>query len=120
MAKVLVVDDSSLLRTVLCDYLRDLGHEPLAASTPVEAIALCASHRPDLVIKDLIMKDTNPTALMKDLRRHRSDLPIVICSTSGMRREIRDALHAGADDFLIKPFSRHDIDVLIRRHVIPV
>ncbi|MGE5599750.1 MAG: response regulator, partial [Bacteroidota bacterium] len=88
MAKVLVIDDSPLLRTVLCDYLRDLGHEPVPAGTAREALRLCREQRPDLAIKDLLMEGLDPHLFLDDLRRIIPDLPVVICSTIARRQEI--------------------------------
>ena len=72
MSKVLVIDDSPLVRAILCDYLRDLGHEPLAAGTAAEALSLCASEEPDLVIKDLIMQDAE-TIVFVEVKTRRSE-----------------------------------------------
>ncbi|MGE5549288.1 MAG: response regulator [Bacteroidota bacterium] len=116
MAKVLVVDDSPLVRVILCDFLRDLGHEAISAGTADEAISLCGAHHPDLVIKDLVMEDTDPCALMDDLRRIIPGLPIVICSTMGRRQEICAAIRAGATDFLVKPFGRDDVSSLMQHY----
>jgi len=116
MAKVLVIDDSPLVRMIVCDYLRDLGHEPLPAATAAEALSLCAAHDPDLVIKDLIMENTDPMVLMRELRDLRADLPIVVCSTIGRRQEICEALRAGANDFFVKPIGRVEIANLIQRY----
>ncbi|MGE5527723.1 MAG: response regulator [Patescibacteria group bacterium] len=116
MAKVLVIDDSPLIRAILGDYLHDLGHVAYLAATAAEALSLCAEQRPDLVIKDLVMKDTDPDALMRDLRLGNSALPIVVCTTSGRRQEVCAAIRAGADDFLIKPFSRMDVLRLLERY----
>ena len=116
MAKVLVVDDSPLVRVILCDYLRELGHEALAAGTAVEALSLCAVHDPDLVIKDLIMEDTDPILLMEELREIDENVPIVVCSTIARRKEICDALRAGARDFLVKPIGRSEVARVVERY----
>ena len=118
MAKVLVVDDSALMRKMLCDFLRDLGHIPVPAGTVEEALYLCAAAKPDLVIKDLVMKDTDPASFLAQVRSIKSNLPVVICSTAGRQREIFSALKAGAADFLIKPFCPRDIAALVDRYVI--
>jgi len=116
MARVLVVDDSPLLRVVLCDLLRDLGHEPIPAGTAAEALELCARYDPDLVIKDLIMEDTDPILLMEELRAINAQLPIIVCSTIARRHEICEALRAGATDFLVKPIDRAEVARVIERY----
>jgi len=117
MAKVLVIDDSPMVRAVLLDYLDRLGHQSLAAASATEALSICTASQPDLVIKDLYMADTDPTELMQDLRRCRANLPIVVCSTSGQKHEIFVAIQNGANDFLLKPFALQDVATLIERYV---
>lgn len=116
MSKVLVIDDSPLVRAILCDYLRDLGHEPLAAGTAAEALSLCAAYEPDLVIKDLVMEDTDPIILMEELLEIDADVPIVIISTIARRQEICEALRAGARDFMVKPLARDEVARVVQRY----
>ncbi len=117
MTKVLVVDDSPLVRIVLCDYLHDLGCEALPAHTAEEALSLCRTHRPDLVIKDLIMEGTDTYVLMAELRDIIPNLPIVICSTIGRRSEICAAIRKGANDYLIKPFGLAEVANLLQHQI---
>lgn len=118
MAKVLVIDDSPLVRTILCDLLRDLGHEPIAAGTSREAVQLCIMHDPDLAIKDLVMEDSDPIILMEELKEIKADLPIVVCSTIARRQEICEALRAGAVDFLIKPIDGKALDKIVNQYAL--
>lgn len=118
MARILVIDDSPLVRAILGDLLRDLGHEPVMAATAEEAVAMCTHSEFDLVIKDLILGDSDPNELMEELKEIDADLPIVVCSTIARRQEIFDALRSGAIDFLVKPISRDDLDRAIRRYAL--
>lgn len=118
MAKVLVVDDSPLMRTIIGDYLKNLGHESIPAGTAEEAFAACEDSEPDLIIKDLVMKDTDPLEFLQELMRRKPGLPIVICSTIGRKQEIFSALKAGAVDFLVKPFHPHEVAGLISRYAL--
>jgi DNA-binding response OmpR family regulator len=115
MARVLVVDDSPLVRAILCDCLRDLGHEAYPAASARQAVFLCRMHRPDLVIKDLLMKDTDLLGLMNQLRLAKKQLPIVVCTTRTHREELVAAMRAGADDFLVKPFAPSEVASVIQR-----
>ncbi|NLG84117.1 MAG: response regulator [Firmicutes bacterium] len=118
MARVLVVDDSPLVRVVLCDLLRDLGHEPIPAGTAAEALEFCARYEPDLIIKDLIMEDADPILLMEELRAINAEIPIIVCSTIARRHEICEALRAGAADFLLKPIDRREVAQVIERYIL--
>jgi len=118
MARVLVIDDSPLVRAILGDLLRDLGHDPMVAATAEEAVTMCAQNDFDLAIKDLILGDSDPNELMEELKEVDADLPIVVCSTIARRQEIFDALRSGAIDFLVKPISRDDLDRAVRRYAL--
>ena len=116
MARVLVVDDSPVIRLVLCDLVRDLGHEPIPAGTAAEALELCLRYEPDLIIKDLVMEDVDPILFIEEIREINAEIPIIVCSTIAQRHEICEALRAGAADFLVKPIDRAEVARIIDRY----
>jgi two-component system chemotaxis response regulator CheY len=112
--KVLIVDDSSLTRAILHDYLKDEGFEVLEASNPDEARQLFEEQRPGLVIKDLFMGDWGLVESVHYFKNYDEKVKILLCSTDASQQEIIEALKAGASDFLLKPLSK--IQVLATVH----
>src|SRR5690554_5342681 len=87
MARILVIDDSPLFRLVLREILTKGGNEVYEASTVEEGLRIFRTISPDLVFKDLIMEDSNPLEVIKDLIRYSPTAKIVICSTEGRSEE---------------------------------
>ena len=115
MAKILVIDDSPLFRLLLKEIIVKDGNECYDASTVAEGLALFLKEAPDLVIKDLVMEDSDPLEIIKELKRLKPDIKIVICSTSTQKSLIYQAIRAGAQDFLLKPFNTDEVIKTIRR-----
>jgi DNA-binding NtrC family response regulator len=107
--KVLIVDDSSLTRAILHDFLRDEGFEVFEAANPDEARQLFEEQRPGLVIKDLFMGDWGLVESVHYFKNHDEKVKILLCSTDASQHEIIEALKAGASDFLLKPLSKTQV-----------
>lgn len=102
--KVLLVEDDRELRTTLRESLRVEGYEVAAAASLSDAHALLANTEIDIVLLDLGLPDGDGETLLAALRRGRSTPVIVISARETDDPKIR-LLDAGADDFLVKPFS---------------
>ncbi len=109
--RVLVVDDSAMLRRVLQRGVEREGHVCLAAGDGVEALEVFDAFRPDVVISDWEMPRMDGPELCRRVRERASDLyPYFIFLTSLDQREhILTAMAAGADDYLEKPFDPHSL-----------
>jgi two-component system chemotaxis response regulator CheY len=110
MARVLIVDDSLMIRTLLREILASGGHEIVGeASDGLQAEASVHRLLPDLVTLDLVMPvrgglDSIPYLLQAD-----PSLAVVICSASLDQRRILTALRHGAIGFIVKPFDRQSV-----------
>ncbi|MES2888834.1 MAG: response regulator [Pseudomonadota bacterium] len=102
--KVLLVEDDRELRATLRESLRVEGYEVAAAASLADAHALLANGEVDIVLLDLGLPDGDGETLLAALRRGRSTPVIVISARETDDPKIR-LLDAGADDFLVKPFS---------------
>jgi two-component system chemotaxis response regulator CheY len=106
--RALVVDDSSLIRTVLLRMLSDLGYEVLQATGGREALAVLDRHPlPDVVLIDWNMPEMTGLELIGALRsaeRFR-DVPLMMVTTETEVGQVARALAAGADEYLMKPFT---------------
>ena len=104
MSRVLVVDDDRGLRKVLRDALTRDGHEVKMAADGEAARTLFNQDSFDLVVTDLAMPRLDGTALVREIR-DRSEVPILVLTVRDEEREKVKLLDAGADDYVVKPFS---------------
>jgi two-component system, OmpR family, KDP operon response regulator KdpE len=109
--RVLIVDDEPQILRALRINLQARQYEVVVAASGAEALHETASSRPDLVILDLGLPDIDGVEVIRRVRAW-SPVPIVVLSGRADSRDKVDALDAGADDYVTKPFS---IDELLAR-----
>ncbi|HSB66235.1 MAG TPA: response regulator [Anaerolineales bacterium] len=106
--RVLVVDDERAIRRYLHAALNAQGYTVFEASGGKEALNMVVSDRPDLIILDLGLPDVDGVEVTRQLREWTS-IPIIILSVREQESEKINALDAGADDYLTKPFSSGEL-----------
>lgn len=111
--KILVVDDEPQILRVLRRGLEDKGYEVATASDGVAALDTLKSTKVDLLITDLRMPDLNGLQLCTEVRKN-SKLPILVLSVKGEEATKVEALDAGADDYVTKPFGMDELLARIR------
>ncbi|MGV9671814.1 response regulator transcription factor [Gordonia sp. NPDC003504] len=114
MAQVLLVEDDSAIRTALTRGLTDLGHVMNPVASGVAAIAELGTARPDVVVLDLGLPDMDGANVLAVTRAMHDDLPVIVATARDDERDIIRLLDAGADDYLVKPFSAAQMDARIR------
>ncbi len=102
--RVLVVDDEPAVRRFLRASLTGHGNEVYEAVTGQEALSAAVAHHPDLIILDLGLPDMEGIEVTRRLREW-TRIPIIILSVREHETDKVDALDAGADDYLTKPFG---------------
>ena len=116
MAKILIAEDEPDIRELVTFMLRFAGYEVVAASNGEDAVRTAAREIPDLVIMDVRMPRMtgyDACRLMKanpDLRH----VPVVFLSAKGQESEIQSGLDAGAEEYLLKPFSPAELTNRVR------
>ncbi len=110
---ILIVDDEKSIRSFLQVSLETQGYKCIGADSGAGALMLSLSNNPDIMILDLGLPDMDGVDVIKKLRAV-SQMPIVIVSARGHDREKVEALDAGADDYLTKPFSVPELLARIR------
>ncbi|MDP5238365.1 response regulator [Uliginosibacterium sp. 31-16] len=105
--RVLVADDTQANRALLRAYLNRLEFQILMAEDGEEAVALCKTERPDIVLMDLMMPKMDGFDAIRQIRALGGDrwVPIVIVSAMDAEYDVVRGLEAGADDYLNKPLS---------------
>lgn len=103
--RVLIVDDSKFMRMLLADLLTRSGFEVIEAESGEQAIDVYLEERPDLVTLDILMPGRDGIETLQDLRAQAPEVRVVMVTALGMEDYIKRALDAGADGFILKPFS---------------
>ncbi len=113
MTRVLVVDDEPQLLRALGINLRASRYEVHTAATGADALRVAAAHPPDIVVLDLGLPDMDGTEVVVGLRGW-TDVPILVLSGRSDSSDKVDALDAGADDYVTKPFGMDELLARLR------
>ena len=117
---ILMVDDDVDLNALVTEYLARFGHRLVTATTAAHGMAELRRERPDLVILDIMLPDTDGLTLCREIRNE-SDVPIIMLTARGEVADRVLGLELGADDYLSKPFEPRElvarIQSVIRRSV---
>ena len=116
MAKILVVDDEIGIRELLCEILRDEGHDVVLAENAATAREARQAGRPDLVLLDIWMPDTDGVTLLKDWAASGMlTMPVIMMSGHGTIDTAVEAIRLGAMDFLEKPIALQKLLSAVKR-----
>jgi two-component system KDP operon response regulator KdpE len=114
--RILIVDDEPQITRVLRTALSTQGYDVRIANDPEEALLVFQDWSPDLVITDLAMPGITGIELCRRIRV-KSHTPILVLSVRDQDRSKVEALDAGADDYVTKPFSIHELLARVRAHL---
>jgi len=106
--RILVCDDEPQIVRALRVILRDAGFEAVAASTGEEALDLVAVRPPQAAIVDLMLPDIDGVEVTRRIREW-SEMPVIVLSALGDEDKKVEALSAGADDYVTKPFGPREL-----------
>lgn len=110
---ILVVEDDTSVRNLMTTTLKAHGYRYLTAPNGQSAILEASSHNPDIVLLDLGLPDMDGVDIIKKIRTW-SNTPIIVISARSEDTDKIDALDAGADDYLTKPFSVEELLARLR------
>ena len=114
--RILVIDDEAQITRVLRASLSAQGYDVRTANDPAEGLRLFGDWAPDLVITDLMMPEMSGVELCRAIRQ-RSATPVVVLSVREHERSKVEALDAGADDYVTKPFGIQELLARVRAHL---
>lgn len=112
-ATILIVDDEPQIRRVMLTTLTSHGYTVVEAASGEEALEKLRSERPDLIILDVNMPGISGIETCAEIRTS-SDVPIIMLTVRNSERDKVQALDAGADDFVVKPFGVQELMARIR------
>lgn len=115
MNKILIADDNQQITSILANYARKEGFEPLVALDGQQALKLFEQHEKniDVVLLDVMMPKLDGFEVCRELRR-RSMVPIIMVTARGEDFERIMGLDIGADDYILKPFSAGEVMARVR------
>ncbi len=115
--KILIVDDEPFNLDLLEQELGDLGYAVVRAETGAAALSQIDKLAPDLVLLDYLMPGMNGIEVLQTIRKTQNDLPIVMITAYGTIDLAVEAIKAGADDFITKPFDPEHLALVVRKNL---
>ena len=119
-ARILVIEDELPMRTALADCLEAEGYRVLTAADGPAGLERAVREMPDLVLLDIMMPRLDGCALCAELRRLSIPTPVLMLTAKGQVGDRVRGLDAGADDYLVKPFSTDELLARVRALLRPL
>ena len=111
--KILIVEDDAGISNLIATILNANDYDAMTVRTGSEAVTAITSHCPDVILLDLGLPDMDGSGILKFVREW-SACPIIVVSARNHERDKVDALDAGADDYIVKPFGTSELLARIR------
>jgi two-component system chemotaxis response regulator CheY len=104
--KVMLVDDSRTMRNIEKNILAQLGYsEVVEASDGMEALSVAAAESPDLILLDWNMPNMDGLSFIQEYRKTNKQTPIMMVTTEAEKRRVVEAIRAGVNNYVVKPFT---------------
>lgn len=116
MAKILIAEDERDIRDLITFTLRFAGYEVVPTANGEEAYQTALKVIPDLILLDVRMPRMTGYEACRELKNHDStkNIPVVFLSAKGQESEVRTGIEAGADEYILKPFSPDQLAERVR------
>ena len=117
MYKILIVEDTRLIREEIYDILSLEGHTVLQAENGDVGYKMAITNLPDLIISDILMPELNGLEMFEKLKENKKTkrIPLIFLSAKGGYEDIRSGMNAGAEDYLIKPIITDELVEVVNR-----
>lgn len=113
VASVVIIEDDQRIRELMARVLAEKGYEVEGAGTALDGLQRIVQTSPDVVILDMGLPDLDGAELLKMIRAI-TDVPVVVATARSEDRDVIRTLDAGADDYLVKPFSVEQLEARVR------
>ncbi len=114
---VLIVDDASFMRTVLKDIVRTngLASQIIEAADGVEGVRNYQKYKPDLVTMDINMPKADGIQALRAIMKLDPGAKVVMVSSVEQKEIVQDAIRIGARDYVVKPFDRSSVPLILNK-----
>lgn len=112
---ILIVDDDPTMRLALSESLQSCGYQTIAAESGNEAIGLFGRRIFDLVITDMKMPEMTGIEVLRSVKKMSTETPVILITAYGTVGTAVEAMKEGAAEFIMKPFSLHDLESVVKR-----
>ncbi|MGY6496883.1 MAG: response regulator transcription factor [Microcella sp.] len=121
MARILIVEDEPDVLLLLENRVRGAGHDVVSATNGEEGLTLVATEKPDLVVLDWMMPRRDGIEVCEEIRASDPDhsTKVLMLTARSQQSDVDRAMEAGADDYIVKPFSSRDLIERINALLIP-
>jgi len=113
--KILITDDSKLLRKKLRDELEKLGCDVIEAENGKEAVMMDLQEKPDGVILDIVMPEVGGIEALQVIKEVNPEIPVIMLSSAGTSQKLMETLKLGALDFIQKPYNSEQIKQAVEK-----
>ncbi len=113
--KILVTDDSKLLRKKLREELEKLDCEVIEAGNGKEAVLMDLQEKPDGVILDIVMPEVGGIEALQVIKEVNPEIPVIMLSSAGTSQKLMETLKLGALDFIQKPYTSEQIQQAVEK-----
>ncbi len=108
--KILLVDDSRTIRNIQKNVLKQLNYDDVEeAEDGVQALARFSEQVPDLMLVDWNMPNMDGITLVRKIREINKTVPIIMCTTEAEKSRVLEAIKAGVNNYLVKPFTTESL-----------
>lgn len=114
MPRILIIEDETPMRTALADVIQAEGYRALTAADGEAGLQRAIEEKPDLILLDIMMPRLDGYEVCAELRRLAHPVPILMLTAKGQVEDRVTGLDAGADDYLVKPFSTEELLARVR------
>ena len=114
MVRILIIEDETPMRTALADLLAAEGYRALTAADGESGLTRALAEKPDLILLDVMMPKLDGFQVCAELRRLAMVVPVLMLTAKGQIEDRVVGLDAGADDYLVKPFSTEELLARVR------
>lgn len=110
MAKILIVDDSLMMRAVLRNFIKNEGHDVVEGSSGPEAVEMFGKEKPDVVFLDILMPgEFDGLEALKRIKQSNPTSKVIMVTSLKEDVHVAKATESGANGYVMKPFSKQEI-----------
>lgn len=117
MTKIMLIDDDESLQVLIGQIAERDGYEYCCAANGAEGLSMLRAERPDFLILDVMLPDTNGYDICETIRGEGRKIPIMFLSAKGDIVDKSIGFKMGADDYLVKPFQSEELSLRVRAHL---